>query len=97
MDLNLSNQCMVSEDELFFQRILRKKDTQKKRRAIENMFTGRRRSVRVSHQARTGKNNSQPAYDSLMVVKQYITKGWPIANNIEGATMIYNRYNWKKD
>jgi hypothetical protein len=32
MDLNLSNQYMVSEDVLSFQRILRKKDTQKKRK-----------------------------------------------------------------
>jgi hypothetical protein len=30
--------------------------------------------------------------ESLMVVKQYITEGWPIAKNIEGAAMIYNSY-----
>jgi predicted lipase len=29
--------------------------------------------------------------ESLMVVKQYITEGWPIAN-IEDAAMIHNRY-----
>jgi hypothetical protein len=30
--------------------------------------------------------------ESLMLVKQYITEGWPIAKNIEEAAMIHNRY-----
>jgi hypothetical protein len=35
---------------------------QKSHRATATMFAGRRRSIPVSHRARTGRNNSEPGH-----------------------------------
>jgi hypothetical protein len=68
------------------------------------MFAGRRRShieqeleeTTVNLEIKETKMEELQKFtnldEPLMEITQYITEGWPIAKNIEGAAIIYNRY-----